>query len=289
MLLDGAMGTELMAAGLKTREEPAELWNRTRPADVQRIYRGYFDAGADAVQTNTFGGNRLRLATYERNMVSPIDVRSLNVAAALLAREVRPDGRFVIGSMGPTGAIPPPEGRADLSELEDAFAEQAMALAEGGVDLVHLETFYHPKEARAALRGVREGAPGLKVVASMTCKVATGGYVTPLGFSPEVMLQVFIEEDADGMGINCTLSPAHMIELVRTMRARIGPEIPLFARPTSMPGPVEVVSSSRFAAGALELFAAGATAVGGCCGTAPADIAAVRRALDTQPAVSLGG
>jgi len=278
------VGTQLIARGLRAGKECAESWNTLRADDVRGLHRAYFEAGADAVQTNTFGGTRFRLGVFGL----AAEVRVLNVAGALLAREVRPSGRTVIGSMGPTGLIPPPEGNADLAQLEDAFAEQAQALAEGGVDLLHLETFYHPKEARAALRGVREGAPGLKVVASMTCKVATGGYITPLGFTPEVMLQVFIEEDADGVGINCTLSPAHMIDLVRMVRARIGPDIPLFAKPTSMPGPVEVVSSSRFAAGALELFAAGATAVGGCCGTAPADIAAVRRTLDAKPAVGLG-
>jgi methionine synthase I (cobalamin-dependent) len=285
MLLDGAVGTELMSAGLKPREEPAELWNRTRPAEVQRVHRAYFDAGADAVQTNTFGGNRLRLAAFDRG--TSAEVRALNVAGALLAREVRPEGRLVIGSIGPTGAIPPPEGRADLSELEDAFAEQAMALAEGGVDLLHLETFYHPKEARAALRGVAEGAPGLQIVASMTCKVATGGYVTPLGFAPDVMLSVFLEEEADGVGVNCTLSPAHMLDLVRAIRARVGPALPLFAKPTAMPGPVEVVSPGRFAAGALDLLAAGATAVGGCCGTSPAEIAALNKAFGERPKVAL--
>src|SRR5512134_2775569 len=94
MLLDGAIGTELMAAGLKPREEPPELWNRTRPLDVQRVYRAYFDAGADAVQTNTFGANRVRLASYGRAGTgsgsspapgSPAEVRALNVAGALLA------------------------------------------------------------------------------------------------------------------------------------------------------------------------------------------------------------
>src|SRR5262249_22001419 len=138
------------------------------------------------------------------------EVRPLNVVAALLAREVRPPGRLVIGSVGPTGVVPPPEGRADLAELEDAFAEQAAALAEGGVDLIHIETLYHAKEARAALRGVRQGAPSLPVVASMTCKLTPGGYATPLGFTPEVMLAAFIEEHADGVGANCTLSPASM-------------------------------------------------------------------------------
>src|SRR5262249_17383545 len=182
MLLDGGMGTELMSRGLDPKVEPADAWNWSHPADVQAVYRAYFDAGADAVQTNSFGANRYRLGAFQ----PANEARALNAGGATKAREVRPPGKLVIGDIGPTGAIPPPEGMADLGELEDVFAEQAMALAEGGVDLIHIETMYHPKEARAALRGVRQGAPGLAVVASMTCKVTQGGFATPLGFAPEV-------------------------------------------------------------------------------------------------------
>jgi 5-methyltetrahydrofolate--homocysteine methyltransferase len=277
MLLDGGMGSELMARGLDPKIEPPEAWNVTRPGDVQAIHRAYFEAGADAVQTNTFGANRFRLSIFQR----AADVRSLNVRAAVLAREVRPPGKFVIGDMGPTGALPPPEGRADLTELEDAYAEQAMALAEGGVDVLHVETMYHPKEARAALRGARLGAPGLAIIASMTCKVAAGGYATPLGFAPEVMLAVFLEENVDAVGANCTLGPAAMLDLVRLIRART--RLPLFAQPTASPGPSEHIQQRELAVGALALLAAGATSVGGCCATTPADIAVMRQALSTPP------
>src|SRR5215475_1012068 len=106
LLLDGAMGTELMTLGLDPVTDCAEAWNRSRPSAVQGVHDAYFRAGADAVQTNTFGGTRLRLAERKRHG----EVRALNVVAALLAREVRPPGRLVIGSMGPTGAVPPPEG-----------------------------------------------------------------------------------------------------------------------------------------------------------------------------------
>src|SRR5215468_8661064 len=127
MLLDGGVGTELIARGLDTKIEPADAWNWSHPADVQAVYRAYFEAGADAVQTNSFGANRLRLGLFQRAN----EVRALNVGAAIMAREVRPSGKLVIGDIGPTGAIPPPEGVADLAELEDVFAEQAMALAAG--------------------------------------------------------------------------------------------------------------------------------------------------------------
>lgn len=277
MLLDGGMGTELMSRGLDPKMEPPEAWNLTHPGDVQAVHRAYFEAGADAVQTNTFGANRFRLSIFQRAG----DVRALNVRAALLAREVRPPGKLVLGDMGPTGALPPPEGLADLTELEDAYAEQAMALAEGGVDVLHVETMYHPKEARAALRGARLGAPGLPVLASMTCKLAPGGYATPLGFAPEVMLAVFLEERVDGVGVNCTLAPATMLDLVRLIRSRT--HLPLLAQPTASPGPSEHILPREMAVGALALFAAGATVVGGCCATTPADIAGMRQALAAPP------
>jgi len=278
MLLDGAMGTELIARGLDTRVEPGDVWNRTQPQIVQAIYKAYFEAGAQAVQTNTFGANRFRLAQFQRAG----EVRALNVAAAVLAREVRPQGRLVIGDVGPSGAVPPPEGLADLTELEDAFAEQAAALAEGGVDLVHIETMYHPKEARAAMRGARLGAPNLPLIVSMTCTATLGGtYATPLGFVPEAMLGVFLEESADGVGVNCTLSPAAMLDVVRFIRART--TLPVFAKPTASPGPNEHIQAKDMALGALALLEAGATAVGGCCGTTPADIAVMRQALSAAP------
>src|SRR5262249_6681029 len=212
----------------------------------------------------------LRLGQFQRQG----EVRGLNVAAAVLAREVRPAGRLVIGDVGPTGAVPPPEGLADLTELEDAFAEQAQALAEGGVDLVHIETMYHPKEARAALRGVRLGAPSLPVIVSMTCKATLGGtYATPLGFTPEAMLGVFLEESGGGVGINRSLAPVAMLALVRFIRARPTPRFS--ANPTTPPGPPEHALPKDVACGALAPLEAAAGAVGGCCGTTPADIAVI--------------
>jgi 5-methyltetrahydrofolate--homocysteine methyltransferase len=276
-LLDGAMGTELMARGLRAGKDCAESWNLERPDDVRRIHQAYFAAGADVVQTNTFGGTRIRLSAFGRQT----DVRNVNVAGALLARELRPAGVLIAASVGPTGAIPPPEGKADLIELEDAYAEQAMALAEGGVDIIHVETMYHPKEARAALRGIHEGAPGLAVVASMTCRRTTRGYATPLGFPPEPMLAAFLEEDADGVGVNCTLAPADMLDLIRFIRSKTSK--PIFARPTVTPTNQAPILPDELATGALALLAAGATAVGGCCGAGPEDIRAVRKAIDDAP------
>jgi methionine synthase I (cobalamin-dependent) len=273
-VLDGGIGTELIARGLRIGKDPAEGWNISHPNVLRDLHAAYFEAGAVAVQTNTFGGTRLRLTQFRRQA----EVRALNLAGCLLAREARPIGKRVIGAIGPTGAIPPPEGRADLIELEDNFAEQAMYLAEGGVDVLHLETFYHPKEARAAARGAREGAPGLPIVGSMTCKMSErGGYQTAMGFTPEAMLAAFLEEGVDGVGVNCMLAPGPMVELVSFIRLRT--PLPIWARPTGKPTEGPPVDPEELARIAEDLFSAGATAVGGCCGTGPAHIAALAAQL----------
>jgi homocysteine S-methyltransferase len=270
-LLDGAMGTELLAHGLDAAHESPESWNLERPDVVSEIHARYYGAGARAVQTNTFGANRFRLAHYGEAG----EVRAYNIAAVRLALDARPhEDSFVIGSLGPTGLTPPPEGNADLLALEEAFAEQAAALAEGGVHLLHVETLYHPKEARAALRGCRLGAPDLPVIASMTCRAERSGFATLLGFSPENMLQAFVEEGADAVGANCTLAPADLLDLVRLLRTRT--LLPVIARPTIAPTGAAPLLPGEFATGVRALFAVGATAVGGCCGAGPRDIAAAR-------------
>jgi len=274
-LLDGAMGTELIAAGLDPATEPADGWNLAHPRRVRAIHDAYLRAGAHAIQTNTFGANRVRLAAAglaDR-------VFEINAAGATLACDAaRGTGARVIGSLGPSGATPPPEGSANLALLEQAFAEQAGALAAGGVDMLHVETMYHPKEARAAVRGCRIGAPQLPVIASVTCRREGSVYSTGLGFSPDTILQAFREEGASAVGVNCTLMPANMLDLIRAVRART--TLPLVACPTAARPGITRLSPHAFATGALALLSAGADIVGGCCGTGPDDIAATRAALD---------
>jgi 5-methyltetrahydrofolate--homocysteine methyltransferase len=273
-VLDGAMGTELIGRGLSGCPE---AWNVDRPDIIKGIHTAYVDAGAKLLLTNTFGANRVRLSTFRRS-----DTRALNLAGGLVAREVRPTGVLVAGDVGPTGLIPPPEGRTDLNELEDVFAEQAAVLAEAGVDLLWVETMIHPKEARAAMRGMRAGAPGLRIAALMSCdRRPGGGFTTPRGATADAMLAVFLEEEADAVGVNCTLAPAAMLDLVRHLRTKS--DKPLLVRPTATPPSAPAVSPDTFAAGALALLAAGATAVGGCCGAGPAHIAATAAAVAAAP------
>src|SRR3954454_2058509 len=144
------MGTQLIARGMRVRQECAEAWNLERPDDVRAIHASYVTLGVDAVQTNTFGATRPRLKRFNRDG----QLRDLIRAGVTLARESA-SGRLVIGSLGPTGETVPLAGDADLAWLTEAFAEATSELAGEGVDAIHLETFFHPVELEAAIRGVR--------------------------------------------------------------------------------------------------------------------------------------
>jgi 5-methyltetrahydrofolate--homocysteine methyltransferase len=273
-LLDGAMGTALIARGLDPRREPCEAWNLSQPDAVSDVHRRFVAAGCDLIQTNTFGGNRVRLRTFGRDG----DVAALNRAAVDLAAAAAGHGMTVVGTIGPSGMAASPEADLDLVELEDAFAEQAAILAAAGAGFLHLETFYHPKELRAALRGARLGAPDHAVIGSFTCGPAWGSgrsndpLRTPAGYAIESMLNVLLEEGADGIGVNCSMAPAAMAPVVALLVARA--KVPLIPTPL-----VAQDGSAPLLAGAVDLFVAGAAAVGGCCGTGPADLAALRAAL----------
>jgi 5-methyltetrahydrofolate--homocysteine methyltransferase len=274
LLLDGGVGTALIARGLDVAREAPEMWNLSRPDAVREVHRLFAEAGSQAVQSNTFGGNRIRL----RTMGLDHQVTDINRAGLDLARSAVPDDVIVIASIGPSGAIPPPEGDADLMELEAAFAEQAAAVALEGLGpgraaFIHLESFYHPKELRAALRGCRAGAPALPVAASFACNHAGSSYKSAMGFPVDLLLGVALEERADAVGANCWLPPLAMLPLIERLVARS--PLPVFAKPVSAPAGRLPPPPGEFAAGVEALFAVGARAVGGCCGTSPTDLAAV--------------
>lgn len=280
LVFDGAMGTMLFAAGLKDGACP-ELWNATHPDVVRGIHRGYFDAGSDFVETNTFGGTRLKLTAYGLQDRT----RELNVLGAKLAREVCPPGGFVAGSIGPTGHLPDwfaPLGDVSEQALTDNFREQAEALAEGGVDLFAVETMMYPEEAVLAIRAAKE-ATGLPVMCTMFFQFERdkGRDRTMWGTSPEEAAKILLEAGADVVGMNCgDGGPERAAAIVRAMRRVTN--APLIAYPNAGLPVVQKdgrttyeLSPEGMIRGYPAILQAGANIVGGCCGTSPAHLARI--------------
>ena len=278
VLLDGAMGTELMARGLDRGAAP-ELWNVDRPDAVREIHAAYFAAGADVVSTNSFGGTPLRLAAHG------LEKRAfeLNRAAALIARKAAPAGRFVAGSMGPTGRFLAPQGPATEAEFVSAYAEQARGLAEGGVDFFLIETQYDLREALAALKGA-QGVSSLPVLVTLTFSSFPRGYFTIMGDPAGPSAAALEKAGAAAVGANCNLTSEQMVGCVSAIRAATS--LPIVAQanagqPVAAPDGTIGYSQTledyvRFVPG---IVAAGAGFIGGCCGTTPAYIRAMARAI----------
>ncbi|MBI2878473.1 MAG: homocysteine S-methyltransferase family protein, partial [Candidatus Rokubacteria bacterium] len=272
LVLDGAMGTMLFEAGLVDGACP-ELWNETRAEMVRGIHRAYLDAGADIIETNTFGGTRLKLDAYKLGDRT----RELNEKGVRLAREVCPPGGYVAGSIGPTSHIVEPYGDVTEAELFENFREQAEALAEGGVDLFAVETMMYPEEALAAIRACK-AVTDLPVMTTMFFQYEElhDRDRTMWGESPPEVAQKLLAGGADVVGMNCGRGPDRAIVIIREMRA-VTP-VSLIAYPNAgLPitrggwvtyelGPEEMV---RDYPGLLD---AGANIVGACCGSTPEHI-----------------
>jgi 5-methyltetrahydrofolate--homocysteine methyltransferase len=277
ILFDGAMGTMLQQAGLAAGECP-ELWNLERPEVVQGIHRAYLEAGAQVVETNTFGANRIKLGAYGLQG----KVRELNYWGARLAREVTPEGCFVAGSISPTGRFLQPLGDLSFSEVVEIYQEQIAALIEGGVDLLCVETMMDVEETIAAVMAAHQVGP-LPVAATMTFNLGQVGFRTIMGISPEAAIRQLEEVGVDLLGSNCGNGMEEMILLMRQMRPLT--RSPLLAQPNAgVPRLVEGEAAytqgpEEFARGVPELLATGVNAIGGCCGTTPAHIRRVAREM----------
>jgi 5-methyltetrahydrofolate--homocysteine methyltransferase len=277
LILDGAMGTELHKRGLPPGVCP-EAWSLGHPEAVEEIHAAYREAGADIVYTSTFGANRLKMGQYGLT-----NVREANRQLARIA--VRAVGRgLVAGDIGPTGHFVEPFGEVPFEEAVRVFREQVQGLLEGGVDLFVIETMMDIQEARAALIAVRE-------VCDLFCMV-TMTYEkhgrTLNGTDPVSALVTLQSLGADAVGCNCSAGPEGMIGLIETMRPHAA--VPLVAKPNAGL-PVLVgeetlfdMDAARYAGFAVPLAAAGVSLMGGCCGTTPAHIRALRDALrDVRP------
>ena len=281
LLSDGAMGTMLNARGVSF-DACFDALNLTDPALVADIHRAYIAAGSDVIQTNTFGANRYKLLTHDlENQVTAINhlgVELIRRAAADSAKNV-----LVAGDVGPLGVRLVPFGRVQPDQARQAFAEQINALAEAGVDLIILETFSDLYEIREALAAAKQVC-SLPVVASMTF---TRDDRTLLGDTPVKVAQTLAENGADLIGVNCSGGPAQIFRILKQMRQAV-PE----ARFSAMPNagwPEQVggrimypANPSYFGDYALAFCEAGANLIGGCCGTTPEHIAAMRSALDGE-------
>jgi 5-methyltetrahydrofolate--homocysteine methyltransferase len=275
LVFDGGYGTMLFAAGLANGACP-ELWNDTHADVVRGIHAGYFGAGSQIVETNTFGGSRLKLAEYRLGDRT----RELNDKGARLARAAAPPEGYVAGSIGPTSRLPRDyaldEGVTD-EEYEATFREQAEALAEGGVDLFAVETMMFPQEATAAIRACKK-ATGLPVMATMFFQYeeAHDRDRTMWGESPADVAANLLAAGADVIGMNCGRGPDRAIVIIREMRKVT--DAPLVAYPNAGL-PVTTGDSVTYELGpeamAREypaLLDAGCSIVGACCGSNPEHI-----------------
>lgn len=275
---DGATGTMLQQAGLARGQSP-EQWNIGRPEAIRALAAGYAAAGSDIIYTNTFGGNRIRLQLDGMDG----DLMDINRKAVHLAREaIAASGRdiYLVASIGPTGVMLDPYG--DLSEeaARDAFSEQAKILAAEGVDGFACETFTALEEALLCLEAVKAAAGSLAVFASMAFD--QGGR-TMMGVTPEAAVEALREAGADVVGANCSVGPDVVEVALRAMRAA-RPDVPLLAKPnaglpviangeTAFP-----VTALEMAAFATRMSALGVAVIGGCCGTTPEHIRAIKGA-----------
>ncbi|MEJ5252151.1 MAG: homocysteine S-methyltransferase family protein [Chthonomonadetes bacterium] len=263
LVSDGAMGTMLQSLGLEAGQCP-ELWNLTHPEKVQQVHRAYVEVGAQLLTTNTFGGNRVRLAGHGLEA----QLAEINRRAVEIAREAAGDRAAVMASVGPTGLLMEPLG--DLSEEQafDIFSEQIKAIRDGGADTVILETFMALEEIVVALRAAK--SLGMKVIASMSFGA---GERTMMGVTPEQAATTLMQEGAQVVGANCSTGAQEMVPVIRRMREAVS--IPLIAQPNAgMPVLVEGKTTytqkpEEMAQFTPQFVQAGANIVGSCCGSTP--------------------
>ncbi len=290
VLCDGAMGTSLYAQGVFINRCYDEL-NISQPQMIRTVHEEYLQAGAEVIETNTFGANAFRL---ERHGLAD-QTRAINLAGAKLARAAADQAQekqaariFVAGSVGPLGVILEPLGKVSLHAAHAAFAEQIGALAEGGVDLLMIETMTSLQETQQAMLAARAAAPHLPLFVMVTVDDATHCLD---GSTAETAAIRITEWGADAVGCNCSSGPATILTAIEKMRAATS--LPLVAMPNAgIPRMIEgrniYLSSPEYMASYARKFVqAGVQFVGGCCGTTPSHIRSMRaalRALDARTA-----
>lgn len=279
LLADGAMGTMLFQAGLEFGDPP-EAWNVLHPDRVRLVHRGYLEAGARLILSNTFGGNRFRLAMHGlQGRVAEFNRMGAEIARAEV--EAAGDLALVAGDIGPSGAILAPLGELEYEAAAEGFAEQAAALAAGGVDVMWIETMSALEEIHAAIEGVRRVAPEIPLIATMTFD--TRGR-TMMGVTPEQAAQALAGWGADAVGGNCGNGPGEVEAVIEKMHSAVPAAVLVAKSNAGIPRLVQgravyEAGPSEMADHSARLRSLGARVIGACCGSTPAHLQAMAEAL----------
>jgi len=280
LVADGAMGTMLFRKGLPTSHCPEE-YTLSHPQILEEIAAAYYDAGADIIQTNTFGGSPLKLEKYSLDDKT----EEINRRAVEIVRKIVGDKAYVSGSVGPSGRILIPYGDTAPEQIYESAERQIRALIEAGVDVICVETMTDINEAAINVKVAKTLAPDLPVMATMTFDLTPKGFFTIMGVTVENSAQGLAKAGADIIGSNCGHGIEPMVKIAREFRAHS--RLPIIIQsnaglPELIDGhPVYKETPDFMAAKVPDLAAAGVSIIGGCCGTTPEHIAAIRTAVDS--------
>ena len=279
LLADGAMGTMLIQSGLEPGHPPESV-TLSNPGALEEVARVYLNAGADVIQTNTFGASPARLSTYGLDDKT----EELNEAAVRAVRNVVADRAYVAGSCGPSGKLLQPYGDVAPEQLYEGFRRQTDSLIAAGVDCVFVETMIDLHEARLAVQAVKDSSSHTPVVVTMTFDPTPRGFYTIMGVDVETAAVQLAEAGADGVGSNCGNGIENMVAIARDFKAAC--DLPLIIQsnagmPQTVGGEVVYGETPEFMAEeAKGLVSSGVSVIGGCCGTTPEHIAALRAVVD---------
>jgi 5-methyltetrahydrofolate--homocysteine methyltransferase len=276
---DGAMGTMLFQRGLEPGRPPESI-TLSRPAVLEEIAGLYLDAGSDILQTNTFGGSPLKLALHGLEA----ETEAINGAAVRAVRRVAGDRAYVCASCGPCGRLLEPYGDVSAAAVYESFRRQLAALCAAGVDGVIVETMTDLAEAKLAVRAAKDASPGVPVLATMTFDATPRGLFTIMGVSVAAAAAGLLEAGADAVGSNCGSGIVQMVAIAREFRRHTTAPLVIQANaglPKLAEGRLEYDETPAFfAEHSRGLAEPGVSVIGGCCGTTPGHIAALRAMVD---------
>ncbi|MGB5846975.1 MAG: homocysteine S-methyltransferase family protein [Ignavibacteriaceae bacterium] len=281
LVADGAMGTMLFERGLRPGDCP-ELLNLTKPEILEEVAQLYFEAGADVIQTNTFGGSPLKLSDYKLED----KCEEINSKAVESVRKIIWESAYISGSCGPSGKLLKPYGDTEPQLLLAGFERQIDALTKAGVDIICIETMTDLQEATIAVKAAKNIHPEIPVMVSMTFDKIPKGYYTIMGVNIEDAVKGLDDAGADIIGSNCGNGIDIMIDIANQMKELSDRPILIQSNagiPENNDGEIVYPESpSYFEDKTLELIEAGVSIIGGCCGTTPEHIQAIRRIVDSS-------